>query len=231
MSQGPPAKKVLRGTTSCIQCKLLLKMQPACWVPALTCSLYCTGRHRKIRRVWPSGEAKSCQSCLDRDRACKLQVHMVQTSDAVAATSRVRIGRLESDVSSLWTAVQNLETKLEYVPTEPNSRPSLSSQSENEDGPREKPSNSDGDSDSNSRSSNMSSTNPPTHLIQLFDNRLLGSCVHGISATGSRHMANMHKLTLINAFQERYAHHHCTRFIMAITIQRTLPNDQLHEDQ
>ena len=54
---------------------------------------------------------------------------------------------------------------------------------------------SDGDDGSHSDASDLSPTNPPTHLLQLFDNGLLGSEGHGHgSATPPCHAASLHKL-------------------------------------
>ncbi|CAD6579623.1 MAG: hypothetical protein ASARMPREDX12_009314 [Alectoria sarmentosa] len=103
-------------------------------------------------------------------------------------TSRARIGHLESDVSSLWTAVRNLEAKLGCVPTEAATRPQPPSRTENAGGPDDKSS----EDDSDSNASDLSSTNPPTHLLQLFDNGLLGSYECG-PATPSRHAPSLHK--------------------------------------
>ena len=113
---------------------------------------------------------------------------MMPTSDAVTMTSRARIRHLESDVSSLWTALRNLEAKLGCVPTEIFTRPQLPLQTENAGGPHDKSS----DDDSDSNASDSSPTNPPTHLLQLFDNGLLGSSGYG-SATPSRHALSLHK--------------------------------------
>lgn len=113
---------------------------------------------------------------------------MIPTSDTVAVTSRARIGHLESDVSGLWTAVRNLEAKLGCVPTEAVSRPQLPSPTEVEGGPDDKQS----PDDSDSNTSDLSPSNPPSHLLQLFDNGLLGSYGDG-SATPSRHAIGLHK--------------------------------------
>jgi len=92
---------------------------------------------------------------------------MTPASDVPGMTSRARIAHLESNVSGLWTAVRYLEERLGCVPTEAG-RPRLPSQAE--DAP---PHGCDDDSDSDSASSDLS--NPPTHLLPLFDNSLLSS--------------------------------------------------------
>ncbi|KAI9728850.1 MAG: hypothetical protein M1834_007237 [Cirrosporium novae-zelandiae] len=163
MSQEPPAKSVRKGTKSCIEC-----------------------RHRKVRCVWLSEGAETCQSCLTRGRKCEMQVRMMPTSNAVRVTSRARIRHLESEVSSLWATVHNLEAKLGCVHTEAATHPQPLSQTENADVLHDKPS----DDDSDSNTSDLSPTNPPSHLLQLFDNGLLGS--YG-SATPSHHASSLDK--------------------------------------
>ena len=116
---------------------------------------------------------------------------MIPTSDAIEGTSRARLGHLESDVTSLWAAVRNLEAKLEPVPTKATSTlqsPSQTENAENAGGPRNKPK----DDDSDSIASELSLTNPPSHLLQLFDNGLLGSDGDG-SAFPSPHVPSLHK--------------------------------------
>ena len=167
---------------------------------ALTGGLYDVGRQRKIRCAWASEGAETCESCLARGRTCELQVHMMPTADSVTATSRGRIAHLENDVSSLWTVVHNLEAKLGYVPTVTTTRPRPPSHTESADGLHEKPSDDDSDSDSNA--SELSPTNPPTHLLQLFDNGLLGSSGYGSSANPSHHASSLHKAHGISALRE-----------------------------
>ena len=117
---------------------------------------------------------------------------MMPTSDSVTTTSRVRIGHLENDVSSLWTAVHTLEAKLGYVPSETTTRLQPTSPTEDAEGLYHKPSDEDSDSDSNT--SDLSPTSPPTHLLQLFDNGLLGSSGYGSSADPSHHASGLHKV-------------------------------------
>ena len=113
---------------------------------------------------------------------------MIPTSDAIDGTSRARLGHLESDVASLWTAVRSLEAKLGYVSTEADSPLESPAQTENADGPRDEPNNDDSDS----TTSDLSLTNPPSHLLQLFDNGLLDSDGDG-SAFQSLHGPSLHK--------------------------------------
>ena len=167
---------------------------------ALTGGLYDVGRHRKIRCAWASEGAETCESCLARGRTCELQVHMMPTADSVTATSRGRIGHLESDVSSLWTAVHNLEARLGYVSSETITPPQPPSHTEIADGRHDKPSDDD-DSDSDSNASDLTPTSPPTHLLQLFDNGLLGSSGYGSSVNPSHHASSLHKAHGISALR------------------------------
>ena len=114
---------------------------------------------------------------------------MVPTSDTIKVTSRARISHLENDISSLWTAVRSLEAKLGCVSAETPSHPESLLQTRNSDTPHDQPS--DGDTDSNA--SDLSPTNPPSHLLQLFDNALLDSNKHG-SAAPPPHVPNLHKV-------------------------------------
>lgn len=118
-----------------------------------------------------------------------VQMHMMPTSETVKITSQARIIRLEKDVSSLWTVVRNLEAKLGYVPSAAaaSPQPPSSSQTESAGGSYEKPRDDDSDSDA----SNLSPTNTPSHLLQLFDNGLLGS--DGSESATARHAPGFHK--------------------------------------
>ena len=116
---------------------------------------------------------------------------MIPTSDAIEGTSRARLGHLESDVAGLWAAVRNLEAKLGAGSTEAApllQSPSQTENAENADGPHNKAN----DDDAQSIASNLSLANPPTHLLQLFDNGLLGSDGDG-SALPSPHVPSLHK--------------------------------------
>lgn len=116
---------------------------------------------------------------------------MTPTADSVTATSRGRIAHLENDVSGLWTAVHNLEAKLGYVPTKNTTPPLPPTHAESADGLHGKPSDDESDLDSND--SDLSPSNPPTHLLQLFDNGLLGSSGYRSSAKPSHHASTLHK--------------------------------------
>ena len=113
---------------------------------------------------------------------------MISTSEAIEGTSRARLGHLESDVAGLWAAVRNLEAKLGCVSTEAAPPMQSPSQAENAGGPYNKSNNDDSDS----TVSDSSLTNPPTHLLQLFDNGMLGTDGDG-SANPSGHAPSMHK--------------------------------------
>lgn len=96
---------------------------------------------------------------------------MIPTSEAVERTSRARLGHLESDVAGLWAAVRNIQTKVHCVSNEAAGSLLSPSQTDNAGGPN----NEQSEDDSDSIASELSLTNPPTHLLQLFDNGLLGS--------------------------------------------------------
>ena len=113
---------------------------------------------------------------------------MKPTSDTVVMTSQTRIRQLENDVSSLWTAMHCLEAKLGCAPTEASARPQPPAQTENAGDPYDKPT----DNDTDSNASDLSHMSPPSHLLQLFDNGLLGSDGYR-SITSSRHGLNQHK--------------------------------------
>ena len=98
---------------------------------------------------------------------------MMPSSDVIAGTSRARIGHLENDVGGLWSAVRNLEDKLGCVPTKAAPRPQPRWQTEDAGDPRDQSRRDDSDSDSTG-ASDLSPTTPPTHLLPLFDNGLLG---------------------------------------------------------
>jgi hypothetical protein len=96
---------------------------------------------------------------------------MVPTSATVRATSRARILKLESEVSNLSIAMRSLEAKLGCVPAEVVASTVAPSQAENSEGPQ-------GSLRGDACEPNVSEAfliNPPSHLLQLFDNRLLDS--------------------------------------------------------
>ena len=91
-------------------------------------------------------------------------------------TSKAHIAHLKNDVSRLWTAVHTLETKLGCVLTEATLQPT--SQMGNIGAFHGTPS----DDDLDSNASDLSPTSPQSHLLQLFDNGLLGSDGYGPEA-------------------------------------------------
>lgn len=119
---------------------------------------------------------------------------MIPTSDAIEGTSRARLGHLESDVAGLWAAIRNLEAKLGCVSNEAAPHLQSPSQTEIAGGPHNKPN----DDDSDSTASEVSLTNPPTHLLQLFDNGLLGSDGDG-SAFHSPSLHKAHRSSALHA--------------------------------
>ena len=114
---------------------------------------------------------------------------MMPTSNAVASSSRARIGTLEGQVSSLWTAVKSLEAKLGSTPTKVN-QPEPASEAHNgvRDNSREDRS---GYSSSSDSSIPPSPTNPPTHLLYLFDSGSLDPSVYEPN-TRPRHANDPH---------------------------------------
>jgi hypothetical protein len=126
-----------------------------------------------------------------------MQVYMTPASDVPRMTSRARIVHLESNVSDLWTAIRNLETRLGCVPTHA-ARLRPSSQADDAHVPphSDKPGDDDSDSNSDSATSTDELTNPPTHLLHLFDNGLLSSSVHG-PATIPRLASSSHQAQVI----------------------------------
>lgn len=101
---------------------------------------------------------------------------MLRRSSTAAITSKARIAHLENDVSRLWTAVHTLETKLGCVRTTAPSQPP--SQMGNTGGFHGTVS----DDDLDSSASDLSPSSPQSHLLQLFDNGLLGSDGYGPEA-------------------------------------------------
>ena len=114
------------------------------------------------------------------------------TSDAIGATSRARIEHLENEVLSLWTTVHNLEAKLDSFSSQITSHHQPPPQTETAAAPQAKSRTDDSEIDSNSSVSDLTPTHPPTHLLQLFDNGVLGSH-EDASATTSRDTISPHK--------------------------------------
>ena len=96
------------------------------------------------------------------------------SSDPIKITSRERIGRLESTVTTLRASIQRLETKLGIEPIKDPHGGHVHDVALAED-----------DDDSSDSHSDLSAVNPPAHLRQLFDNELLGTPVAASSATTS----------------------------------------------
>jgi hypothetical protein len=125
---------------------------------------------------------------------------MTPTSVTVGLASRARIARLEQDVSSLWTALHAVDAKFDCVPIGPSPLPlalpqtQASNSSTTYDG---RPAVASSDSDS----SDLSPTNPPTHLLQLFDNGLLGTHPDASNIT-PRHATASHKVHGVSALRE-----------------------------
>lgn len=122
---------------------------------------------------------------------------MLSTSAAIGLTSRSRLTHLERDLSSLRSAVHRLEAKLGSMPVHAAAGPPPLPQEECLNAPASQDTCSDLDSDV----SDPSPTNPPAHLLQLFDNGLLGADVSG-SDFASRHAPALHKAQRNSALRE-----------------------------
>ncbi|OWP00334.1 hypothetical protein B2J93_3745 [Marssonina coronariae] len=175
MAEQIASKAVRRGAKSCLEC-----------------------RNRKVRCVWLSGAAQTCQSCMARNTPCELQVYMRPVAQTVASTSRARVARLESEVSELWEVVRGLEARLGDAPSAP--RAALPSQSLDSGEPAASPDALAGDEEDPAGDAlDNSPDNTPGHLLQLFDNELLGSDRHGPSSSAkgppsSRHLSSVSSL-------------------------------------
>ncbi|KAH7416751.1 hypothetical protein BKA64DRAFT_276244 [Cadophora sp. MPI-SDFR-AT-0126] len=172
-------KTVRKGTRSCTEC-----------------------RHRKVRCVWPSEGASTCQGCLARRKTCQVQVRMRRTNETVANTSRARLQQLEKEVSSLWNVVQQLEGRLNGGNAASHSQPAVSTLSRANppvESPNEIPSDEEDNFDSDD--SALSTTNTPIHLLHLFDNGLLEP-ESPASNTSFRHHTNVKHAHNIAAFQK-----------------------------
>lgn len=125
---------------------------------------------------------------------------MMPTSVTVGLASRARIARLEQDVSSLWTALHAVEAKFDCAPTGLSPLPFALPQTQASNGSATydgRP----GEASSDSDSSHLSPTNPPTHLLQLFDNGLLGTHSDA-SNINPRHATASHKVNGVSALRE-----------------------------
>lgn len=102
------------------------------------------GRKQKVRCIWPSADAKTCQRCISRRKNCVAQTPSTVKSSPRQLTSRERTIRLEEQVARLEAAVRS-------AATEP-----LSDDSEPE-----------------SLASAVVTSPPPAHLQSLFENHML----------------------------------------------------------
>ena len=95
---------------------------------------------------------------------------MLSASEIVARSSRARIGDLESQVTQLWANVSDLRDKVGCAPTAAaaGQAPTASHPQDNPDYP-----DSDNESCSTISASGLPPTSPPTHILQLFNNRVL----------------------------------------------------------
>lgn len=96
---------------------------------------------------------------------------MLSASEIVARSSRARIGDLESQVTHLWANVSDLQAKVGCSPNAAGGAaqaPAASHLHQTPDSP-----DSDNDSSSTFFGSGLPPTSPPTHILQLFNNRVL----------------------------------------------------------
>ncbi|KAH6690800.1 hypothetical protein BKA61DRAFT_625617 [Leptodontidium sp. MPI-SDFR-AT-0119] len=173
-----PGKSVRKGTRSCTEC-----------------------RHRKVRCVWPTEGAPTCQGCLARRKTCEVQMRMRRTAETVSGTSRARLKHLEDEVSSLWNVIRQLQGRIGSGDVGPHSRLTLQSGAAAHppvESPNDNPSDEDEDFDSDG--SGLTTTNTPSHLLNLFDNGLLDSESRG-SLTASRHHSNPKHSHSISSFR------------------------------
>lgn len=95
---------------------------------------------------------------------------MLSASEIVARSSRARIGDLESQVTQLWANVSDLRDKVGCAPTA-----AAAGQAPAASYPQDQPNFPDSDNESCSTisASALPLTSPPTHILQLFNNRVL----------------------------------------------------------
>ncbi|KAG4436831.1 hypothetical protein IFR05_007680 [Cadophora sp. M221] len=117
-------------------------------------------------------------------------MRMRRTAETASGTSRARLKHLEDEVSSLWNVIRQLQGRLGSGDVGSHSNLPLPSGSEARrpvESPNDKPSDEDEDFDSDG--SGLTTTNTPSHLLNLFDNGLLDSESRG-SINASRHHPN-----------------------------------------
>lgn len=125
---------------------------------------------------------------------------MTPTSVTVGLASRARIARSEQDVSSIWTAIHAVEAKCDCVPTGFSPLPLTLPQTQASNGSATYDG-LPGEASSDSDSSDLSHTNPPTHLLQLFDNGLLGTHSDA-SNIAPPHASASHKVHGVSALRD-----------------------------
>lgn len=126
---------------------------------------------------------------------------MRRTAETVSGTSRARLKHLEDEVSSLWNVIRQLQGRIGSGDVGPHSRLTLQSGAAAHppvESPNDNPSDEDEDFDSDG--SGLTTTNTPSHLLNLFDNGLLDSESRG-SLTASRHHSNPKHSHSISSFR------------------------------
>ncbi|KAL3433562.1 hypothetical protein BDV09DRAFT_196655 [Aspergillus tetrazonus] len=130
----PAAGGIRKGTKSCTEC-----------------------RRRKVRCVRIPEDAPTCRQCAERNTACLAQTSSSRPRQANRLPSRYRIAQLESQVSRLTKAVNNIEVKLGGNPSIQLDQTVTHSPGSDE-------------SDAESTASEMLITEEPSHLRSLFQN-------------------------------------------------------------
>ncbi|KAL4801204.1 major facilitator superfamily domain-containing protein [Aspergillus unguis] len=129
----PQSPTVRKGTKSCTEC-----------------------RRRKVRCVRIPEDAPTCRQCTERNTACLAQTSNARPRQVQRLPSRYRIAQLESQVSRLTKAVNNIEVKLGGDPSIQLDQPAHTPASD--------------DSEAESTTSEILIAEEPSHLRSLFQN-------------------------------------------------------------
>jgi hypothetical protein len=113
-----------------------------------------------VRCIRKPEDAQTCRRCEERDSECIAQTYSSQPLHSQRLSSRYRISKLESKVTSLSKITRDIEIKLGNLPTqvsEPTPALPVSNLEIYE-------------SDDNSSMSDVLATEPPSHMRSLFQN-------------------------------------------------------------
>ncbi|KAL4737658.1 hypothetical protein BDV11DRAFT_151753 [Aspergillus similis] len=130
----PAAAGIRKGTKSCTEC-----------------------RRRKVRCVRIPEDAPTCRQCAERNTACVAQTSSSRPRQANRLPSRYRIAQLESQVSRLTKAVNDIEVKLGGNPSIQLDQTAAHTPGSDE-------------SDAESTTSEILIAEEPSHLRSLFQN-------------------------------------------------------------